>query len=192
MKKIREKYLLVRIQQDKDADSFSQVYNYLVEPIYRFVYFKVSDTETARDLTAEVFLKCWKELTSSRQGKVQIQHLRAYFYKTARHLVIDYYRSSQQTKELPIQEGIPIPDVENVHQKVEARIDSEFVLEFVKKLKESYQEIIILRHIEELSLAEISKILGKSPVSTRVLLHRANQALKREYEQATTKSQESS
>ena len=93
---------------------------------------------------------------------------------------------------MPIQEGIPVPDAENVHQKVEARIDSEFVLEFVKKLKESYQEIIILRHIEELSLAEISKILGKSPVSTRVLLHRANQALKREYEQATTTSQRSS
>ena len=46
------------------------------------------------------------------------------------------------------------------------------------KLKKEYQEIILLRFIEDLDYAEIAKVLGKKESGVRVLLYRAIQALK--------------
>ena len=188
MKKAREKYLLIQIQRYKDTQSFSEVYQLLVEPIYRFIFFKVNSREIAEDLTSEVFLKCWRELIK-RTEKEPVQHLKAYFYQTARHLVIDHYRSKERKIEVPVEYyQLEITD-QGPQKEVEQKVDTDIILQFVKRLKESYQEVIILRHVEELSTREIARVLEKSPVSTRVLLHRANQALKREYEKAarTTK-----
>ena len=178
--KAREKYLLLQLQQQPDEASFSEIYEYLVEPLYRFIFFKVSDAERAQDLTSEVFLKCWREL---KEKRVVIKHLRPYFYRTARNLVVDYYR--QKSENLPLEAAIDHPSTETGHQEVEAKIDSDQVLQIVRRLKSSYQEIILLHYVDEMTLSEISQILNKTPVATRVLLHRANQALKREYEQAT-------
>lgn len=185
MNKAREKILLVRIQQYQDKESFTEIYQDLVDPLYRFIYFKVNDKELAQDVTAEVFLKGWRELTSDKGKK--IKHVRAFFYTVARNLVIDYYRSSARQKEVQlreyqgqiVEEGTPSP-----YQAVEVKIATEQILELILILKDSYQEIITLRYIEELSLNEIAQIIKKSPVATRVLLHRANKALIREYDKA--------
>lgn len=181
MNKAREKYLLIRIQQHKDAKCFTELYQALVDPIYRFIYFKVNDAETAQDITSEVFLKGWKALTAEESRNVK--HLRAFFYTVARNLVIDYYRSAARQKEVELDDSIRegIEDIQ-AGEKVHVQIEYQEVLAVIRILKDSYQEVLILRHVEDLSLTEIAKILEKSPVATRVLLHRANQALKREYE----------
>lgn len=181
MNKIREKILLIRIQNHKDSESFSELYNHLVDPIYRFVYFKVDDIELARDITADVFLKAWKQLTN-RSKSNQVRYLRAFIYVIARNTVIDYYRTEKNKRELPVEMGEYQTQDQDVKKKIEDHIDAGYILKLVRQLKTSYQEVLILRHIEELSLAEIAKVLEKKPVATRVLLHRAQQALKREYE----------
>ena len=48
----------------------------------------------------------------------------------------------------------------------------------IKKLKQDYQEVLLLKYVEELKITEIAKVLGKSSVNVRVLLHRAVKKLK--------------
>lgn len=178
--KAREKFLLLQIQQQADEASFTEVYEYLVDPLYRFIFFKIGDTERAQELTSEVFLKCWRELTAKQ---TQIKHLRAYFYMTARNLVVDFYR--QKSGDVPLETAAEVSSTDETVRAVEVRVDSDRVLQVVRRLKSSYQEVILLHYVDRMSLREISHILQKSAVATRVLLHRANQALKREYEQVT-------
>lgn len=186
MNKTRQKYLLIRIQKYGDAQSFSELYEALVDPIYRFIYFKVNDKELAQDLTSEVFLKSWRQLTTKRTNEQPVKHLKAFIYVIARNRVIDYYRSAQKAKEIPITHQIEqLSGSEEKQEELMAKIDSGYVLNVIQQLKSSYQEILILRHVEELSLSEIAHLLQKTPVATRVMLHRANQALKREYEKTT-------
>lgn len=182
MSKIQEKFLLLKIQHQRDADAFTRLYELLAEPIYRFIFFKVSDSDTAKDLTSEVFIRVWRELTSERVANVK--HLKAYVYRIARNIVIDHYRKKETIVIDTLIEEIEIPElVDNKTAKqVEIKIDSEKILKLMNKLKTSYQEILVLRYIEDLAITEIAHIISKSPVATRVLLHRANQALKREYE----------
>jgi RNA polymerase sigma-70 factor (ECF subfamily) len=47
-------------------------------------------------------------------------------------------------------------------------------------LKDEYQDVIIYRYLDELSVPEIAKIMGKSEGTIRVLLHRALTALRKE------------
>ena len=53
---------LVLQAQDGDAEAFGRIYDAYVERIYRFVFFRVDDQQTAEDITSQVFLKAWSNL----------------------------------------------------------------------------------------------------------------------------------
>ena len=48
----------------------------------------------------------------------------------------------------------------------------------LKNLKDEYREVLILYYLDELSIKEIAKILGKTPGACRVLIHRALNSLR--------------
>jgi len=187
--KLKEQLLLVRIQKAKDADAFSQLYDHLADPIYRFVYFKVSDVEVAKDLTADIFLKSWKELTNDKTS--QVKHLKAFIYVVARNRVIDHYRKSARQQDVPLEHYSAQDKSENTHKQVELNVDAEKILLLTHKLKDSYKEVILLRHVDQLSLREIAQVIDKTPVAARVLLHRAQKALQREYEKVSENNSKS-
>ena len=53
---------LVRQAKAGNSESFGQLYDAYLERIYRFVYFRVEDQQTAEDITSQVFLKAWENL----------------------------------------------------------------------------------------------------------------------------------
>lgn len=181
MNKLQEKLLSIKIHQFKDHKSFELLYDQMVDPLYRFIYLKVNSKEIAQDLISELFLKAWKDLTNRKEP---VKYLKSYLYTVARNLVIDYYRSAQKQRELALDESIEIP-VESSETEVIVKLEGEQIITVIQTLKDSYKEVLILKHVQELSLSEIARIIEKTPVATRVLLHRANQALKREYEKVT-------
>jgi len=182
--KTKEKLILARIQEQKDPQAFSESYDAYADQIFRFILFKVSDEEIAKDLTSDVFLKVWRGLTDDSTASVK--HLKAYMYTTARRLVIDHYRIKATRKQESLEHHQNLASDQDILTEVEEKLEQAYILNFVKRLKDSYQEVIILRYVEELSVTEIGKVINKSPVATRVLLHRAQKALRREYEQAST------
>lgn len=180
MNKLREKFLLLQIRQHRDEGSFTELYDNMADAIYRFIYFKTSDSDIAQDLLSEVFLKSWKALTDP--SAKEVKHLKAFLYVVARNTVNDYYRSATVRKESALETLAEMPQVLPQSEKIHDKIEAEQVLKVIKTLKDSYQEVLLLRYIDELSLNEIAQVLKKTPVAARVLLHRAHQALKREYE----------
>jgi len=149
---------------------FSKIYDTYVESIYRFIYIKVNSQEIAQDLTSEVFLRVWKSYQ-----KQNLKNPRAFLYTTARHIVIDYYRTNKRTISI---ESIDIEDsAQDIGKKEEA---SSLIQQNIRKLKEDYQNVLILRYVDDLSITEISKILDKTKGATRTLLHRALSELRKQ------------
>jgi len=154
---------------------FSKLYDTYVESIYRFIYIKVSSQEVAQDLTSEVFLKVWKSYQ-----KQNLKNPRAFIYTTARHTIIDYYRTHKSTISLETT-TIEIEDnSQNIAKSEQISSDIAIVQEKLKNLKEDYQNIIILRYIDDLSISEISTMLEKSKGATRTLLSRALTELRKQ------------
>ena len=61
------------------------------QPIYKYIYFKVSHKETAQDLTQEVFYK----LTKNIHRFVSAAKFSTFLYQIAHNVVVDYYRSEK-------------------------------------------------------------------------------------------------
>jgi RNA polymerase sigma-70 factor (ECF subfamily) len=160
---------------NREQQKFSKIYDCYVESIYRFIFIKVNSQAIAEDLTSEVFLKSWQVFQEKERPR--IRNPRAFLYITARHLVIDFYRTKKQT--VSIEDSREIEDTrERLEEKESIRSDVALVYHKLKGLNQDYQNVIILRFVEDLSIKEISEILDRSKGAIRVLLHRAMGQLK--------------
>ncbi|MCC7522713.1 sigma-70 family RNA polymerase sigma factor [Candidatus Uhrbacteria bacterium] len=184
MNQLVDHYLLYRVRAKRDAEAFGRLYDQYVTSIYRFVYLKVPTREIAEDVTSETFLRFWQAVLDSQD----ILNIRAYLYRIARNLVVDYYRKQESTE--PISGSVTFSD-ENTStdhegelsdrsrhvRLIEARADLQIVLDRIGRLKEDYQDVLKLRLIDGLAFGDIAKIIGKSAGNVRVIYHRALKAL---------------
>lgn len=105
--------------------------------------------------------------------------MQAYLYQVARNVVADHYRIGKITT-ISVEEEIGdiIDPADFVEEKAFQTLEMERIKKALSALKEDYQNFVILRYIEELSVPEVAQITGKSEESVRVGTHRALQALK--------------
>lgn len=174
MNSIKEKILLYKIKATKDPESFALLYDAYVGPIYRFIYVKVSNKEEAEDIASDTFLKAWQYLIGEQ---ADVANFRAFIYQIARNRVVDAYRERARKNEQGLNEADAVTAAPNFH-KIDATLEGEWLYGKMKQLKQEYQEVLLLRYVEELSLREIATILGKGSTAVRVTLHRAVKKLK--------------
>jgi len=156
---------------------FGQIYDEYIESIYRFIYIKVNSKDVAEDLTSETFTRAWKAFSKSKSSGVPIENMRAFCYRTARNIVIDYYKS-RATNSVPLDSVQVIDESVDIEKRAMINSDMDIVMQGIAKLKDEYQDVIIWRYLDELSVPEISELLGKSEQATRVMIHRAMTSLK--------------
>jgi|SRR3989344_1717846 len=172
--KISEKILLYKVQTKKDPEAYAKLYDLYVKRIYRFVFFKVSSEVEAEDITSDVFLKAWNYLNANKE----VKSFSGLLYRMARNAVIDLYRAKSNSTEVTMAEGSDYGDQGKWFLDTTTKLESNDLLEALKKLKHEYREIITLRYVEELDVKEIAEITGKGSVAVRVTLHRALKKLK--------------
>ncbi len=189
MSALIDAYLVFRIRTGGDRTAFARLYDKHVRPLYRFVYAKVSGREVAEDIVSEVFLDIWRVLS---QPGADIKSFRGLLYKIARHKIIDVYR---RDKRRPVErlndasvtdeEGgattlgeKELSDRGKGHKQTEVQADVALLLRHIKKLKEDYQDVLLLRLVEDLSFPEIAQALDKTHANVRVIYHRATALLK--------------
>lgn len=164
---------LVTLAKKGDTEAFGRVYDALVKPVYRYIYYRV-EPQIAEDLTEETFLKAWQNLKKYKQRKNPFS---SWVFKIAHNLVCDYYRKNETTSE--IDENIADPQE---HLSPERTITIKFTQTHlrtaIKKLPENSQQVIILKYINELDNNEIAKTIGKSEGAIRIIQFRALKQLR--------------
>ncbi|MFA5126642.1 MAG: RNA polymerase sigma factor [Patescibacteria group bacterium] len=170
---LQEKIAFLRLKSG-DSDAFSFFYDQYVDRIYRFVFIKVSDKQVAEDLTQDIFLKIWQHLVD----KKDIRSFSAFIFRIARNSVVDYYRKSYR-QELPLEYLDESQEpADDKAATLDKSMDTETLLKLLRNLKPEYQEVLLLRFVEDLSIEDIAGILQKDKNNVRVLLHRALAKLK--------------
>lgn len=158
-------------------EEFGQVYNEYVESIYRFIYIKVNSRDVAEDLTSETFTRAWNAFSKSKSSGTPIDNMRAFCYRTAKNIVIDYYKS-KSLNSVPLDSIQVIDESMDIEKEAMINSDMDMVMQAIAKLKDEYQDAIIWRYLDEMSVPEIAELLGKSEQATRVMIHRAMTSLK--------------
>lgn len=166
---------LIKKAGQGNPEAFGKIYAKFLDKIYRFVFFRTGKKEDAEDLTEQIFIKIWEGLRKYKQNQVPFE---AWIFRIARNHIIDYYRKNKNHTSLDsakdLKDGAVGPE-----RIVERKMMHEEVLEKMKLLPGSYQEIIILKFIEEKENTEISAILRKPKEHVRVLQSRALKALRK-------------
>ncbi len=173
MSKITELDRLVEKAQKGDADAFARIYDELVKPVYRYIYYRVEES-IAEDLTEDTFLKVWQNLKKYKKGKNPFS---SWVFKIAHNLVVDYYRQNKTTE--MIEETIVDTKLEsNPHYQADLKLTQIRLRKVIRRLPDNYQEIIILKYINELDNKEIAHAVGKSEGAVRTIQFRALDRLK--------------
>ncbi len=176
MNTLEEKILIVRLKNG-DREAYGRIYDHYIERIYRFIFFKVSSDETAKDLTSDCFLKVFEYILQTDQ---EIKNVQALLYRTARNLVIDHYRSRAK-ETVSIEKGYKVTsDGYGSENNLIINLEQERILKAVKELdNEEWQEIILLKFVDGYSTTEIAQIMEKKNGAIRTALSRAMAELKK-------------
>lgn len=151
----------------KMEQDFLTAYDAFADAIFRYCYFRIGDKDQARDMTQDIFLKSWSYLQNGKQ----IDNFKAFLYRSAHNMIIDWYRKKRSISlDTLTEEGYDPADTSaNTSQKAEI----ENALSVLSKLEKDDQDIVLWRLVEDMSIGEIASILNESENTVSVRLHRA-------------------
>lgn len=112
--------------------------------VYQYCYYRLGDAYLAEDITQETFLRFLESDSYQDTGRPL-----AYLYTVAKHLCID---ESRKKKTEPLPEDLPEKD------KEEEQIDSIMLREALKDLEEREREMIFLRYVNEVPVADLAAV----------------------------------
>lgn len=170
---MEETEILIQKAQQGNKEAFGILYKEYFQRIYRYCRVNMYRDELAEDVCQETFVRAWKALptfTFKHGGTFQ-----AFLYRIARNLIIDL---SRKKKEYSIEYYEEIQTDENYEEAIDRQDSMEKVKRALAKLKDEERQIIILRYFEEISHAEIAKILGIKEGAVRVRTVRLLQKVK--------------
>jgi RNA polymerase sigma-70 factor (ECF subfamily) len=171
---------LVLQAQAGNSEAFGQLYDAYMERIYRFVYFRVEDQQTAEDITSQVFLKAWSNLDRFYFSRTPYL---AWLYTIAHNAVIDHYRTRKVTTALDDVQLSQPDHSEVVENQIDLSVEMQSVKSALRTLTDDQQKVLTLKFIEGMSNNEIARHLGKREGAIRALQMRGLQALARQLEE---------
>ncbi len=171
---------LVLQAQAGNSEAFGQLYDAYMERIYRFVYFRVEDQQTAEDITSQVFLKAWSNLERFQFSRTPYL---AWLYTIAHNAVIDHYRTRKVTTALDDVQLSQPDHSELVETEIDLTVEMQSVKVALQTLTDDQQRVLTLKFIEGMSNNEIARQLGKREGAIRALQMRGLQALAKQLEE---------
>lgn len=174
---LSDQLLLARAIQG-DAEAFGDLYERYLDEIQRYIYYRVANRFDAEDLVETVFLKAWEALPRSESS---IQNLRAWLYRIAHNVTVDYYRTPKEVMDLSAKQlRDRRPSLEN---QMQDRDTHRQLAHIIQSLDTNMQQVIICRFVSGLSHAETAQVMGINEGHVRVLQLRALQKLRKRLEE---------
>lgn len=173
---------LVRRAQGGDAEAFGVLYRVSVARIGRYVGAIVRDRTRTEEAVAETYLHAWRDLGKLRQPERFI----AWLYRIAHRRALAEVRRPR-VEQLAVAEHV-VDERRDASPEGSAlaSMTASTVREVLLMLPEAHREVLVLRHMGELSHREIALQLGKSEEAVRVAYSRAARALRSELERRGT------
>lgn len=154
---------------------FLKAHDEYADAIFRYCYFQTSDRQTALDLAQDTFIKLWEYMA----GGKKIEYLKAFIYRIARNSVIDFRRKKKSfSLDKMIEEGFDPSAEKNINEAKETIFEGEEAVRTIRELDAKYRDVLMLRYVDDLSIKEISEIVGESENNISVRIHRALEKLK--------------
>lgn len=149
---------------DKDPTVYNELYDKLYRKLFLFAKSLIDDTEEARDIVAESFIKLWAQ----KNHFANMVHLQVYFYTVIKNACIDHLRKNKLRYKIEhqmLQAGtISENVVERKYQEAEL---VQQLYERINQLPERMQQVFKLTYLDGFSRAEVAQMLNLSENTIR-------------------------
>ncbi len=165
---------------ENKKEQFIRLYNAEADAVFRYCLLRTSQSEVAKDLTQDAFMKFWDSFSS---GRDDIKYPRAFLFRITKNLVIDWYRKKKSSSldSLLDEEGVNREDLllDKTGEEIEISSDAKMALRKIEDLPKIYREVVYLRFVEDLKPKEIAEILSESVNVVSVRITRGIEALRK-------------
>jgi RNA polymerase sigma-70 factor (ECF subfamily) len=160
---------LIRRAQEGEPSVVGEIYERYQRGIYRYLYYRVGDLQTAEDLTSEVFLRMIEKLPNYSGRTLTFQ---AWLFQIARNLSIDHYRRMSIRKNVQLEDEYP-EEGDQPLDMIMKELTSEKLYHALVKLPDNQRDVLVMRFIVGLPVREVAQTLHKSENSVKGLQRRA-------------------
>lgn len=166
--------LINRAKQGERA-SIGQLYEEYNVQVYRYLYYLVGDVHTAEDLTSEVFIRMIRSLPNYHYQGISFQ---AWLFQIAHNLAVDYFRKDRKQLQVELEDNFhgddPDPD-----RAVEQNLTSAMLHQALEKLNSAQRDVIVLRFVAGMPIAQVAQALRKSEDTVKGLQRRGLASLRK-------------
>ncbi len=169
---------------------FIAAYDAHTDAIFRYCFWKTNDRELAKDLMQQAFAKTWaymQENDNEKAGGKDIGNIRAFLYKIAGNLIIDWYRKrKEQSLDALQDDGFDPADAPNDIDGSQSMVphtdrlaEIQWMMQALDKLDPADKDLILLNYMNGIPYSEIAEAYGEKPTTISVRIHRAMKRLKK-------------
>ena len=168
---------LVERAQTGDGEAFAQLYDRYVDLVYGYIQNRVRNSHLAEDLTSDVFVRALRSLPNFKWQGVDIG---AWLLTIARNRITDHFKSarvrlertSDEMGDEPLGNHVDGPEAVAMARDLAANLTRALEL-----LKGEHREVVHLRFVQGLSVAETALAMTRSDGAVKALQYRALRAL---------------
>lgn len=160
-----------------DEAAFLELYGRHRDAVFRFAYRLLGSVELSEDVAHDCFLSLIKE--PQRYDAARGASLRTYLFAATRNLAFKQMRRTGQDVSVEELTSEPVLlEAQPIHQLLDEEM-SLLVQRAIQALAPLQREALVLFEYEELSLAEVARVVGADVGTVKARLSRARQALRR-------------
>lgn len=150
------------------------VYDTALPQVYGYLLRRCGSREVAEDLTSETFLAAADSVRRAAPAGVDVPWL----IGVARHKLADHWRTrAREERRMRAVEAEPPP----VEPDWDAQLDALHASETLAGLAPAHRSALTLRYVDDLPVAEVARLLGRTLHATEALLVRARAAFRAAY-----------
>lgn len=156
---------VVQRAQRGDRDAIIWLWNAYTPKLYGYLCNTLRDTDLADDILQRTWIKSIEQIAQFRDRGVTFG---AWLFAISRNECRQHWRSS--AREIPLDEEIHDTPDPRANRDMN---DALMVDAALKTISQDDRELLRLRFIADLPIADIARMFGKSSIAIRVRLHRA-------------------
>jgi RNA polymerase sigma-70 factor (ECF subfamily) len=176
------RYLLLRRiaevpadQAPADTEAFDDLFRRYERPIFGYLWRMTGDRALASDLCQETFLRAWQHI----KKLATYQDPLGWLFRVATHLAVDAQRARQRR----LRHLLAVGDEDEPAgpDPTDGVAGRDLVHHILQRLSPRTRAALVLREVYGLSLDDVARTLGASPVATKKLLSRAREQFRQAY-----------
>lgn len=167
---------------------FDELYEKYHQDVFQFLFYMVKNREQAEDLAQEVYIRVLKAYKNF-EGK---SSEKTWLFSIARNVAIDSFRKQKGWKQRIIEKfdwsTQQVKDVNPIPEEIAMqREEYQYIYQCLDHCTIDQRIVIIMRYIQELSIAETAEALSWTESKVKTTQHRALKVLKKEMQQLLEK-----